>query len=116
MGTEQIDLRKFLGDTLELIGSTIPDQTIFSCRFEETPDVQADPEQLRAVLVELLSNACSASREVSLRTGTIAGKSGLHVFVEVSQPEPGTRIVVPVPVFRPTEMRLAGIEPATSRT
>jgi signal transduction histidine kinase len=111
---EPIDLRKFLGETLELIGPAIPDQTIFSCRFDETPDVQADPAQLRAVLAELLTAACGASDEVRLRTGTVAGRSGPHAFVEVSRPATGERIVVPIPVFRRNEMRVAELERATS--
>jgi signal transduction histidine kinase len=116
MAPERIDLRSFLSDTLELIGSAIPDDTIFSCRFDETPDVHADREQLRAVLAELLTSACVAPGEVRLRIGTVAGKSGPHAFIEVGQPETRTRIVVPLPVFRPSETRLAGTEPATSRS
>jgi nitrogen fixation/metabolism regulation signal transduction histidine kinase len=110
MGTEQIDLRKFIGETLELVVSAIPDDVIFSCRFEDTPVVQADPEQLRTVLAELLAAACSASTEVRLEIGTVAGRSGQHAFVEVSQPANGGRIVVPIPVHRPSELRVAGGE------
>jgi hypothetical protein len=116
METERIDLRRFLGESLERLGSVIPDETVFTCAFTETPEVQANELELRAVIAEVVTKVCEASAEVRLRTGTLAGKSGPHAFVEVSRPDTGTRIVVPVPVFRSTEMRLAGIEPATSRS
>lgn len=109
MEIECIELRTFLAESLELLGSTIPDETIFTCHFGETPDVHANPTVLRALLAELIASACDGAVEVELRTGTVAGRSGPHAFVEVRRPETGTRIVVPVPVFR-KEMRLAGIE------
>jgi nitrogen fixation/metabolism regulation signal transduction histidine kinase len=107
MRTEQIDLRKFIGETLELLVSAIPDEVVFSCRFEETPVVQADPAKLRAVLAELLTNACGETAEVQLRIGTVNGRSAPHAFVEVSQPANGGRIVVPIPVHKPHELQLA---------
>ena len=106
MEIERLDLRRFLGDTLERLGTRIPDDTVFTCRFAEIPEVQADPGELRDLVVDLLTDACRASREVRLRTGTVVGKSGPHAFVEVSRPGTGTRIVVPIPVYR-REMRLA---------
>jgi hypothetical protein len=108
MRTEQIDLRSFIGETLEVLGAAIPDEVIFSCRFEETPVVQADPAELRAVLAELLTKACVATAEIQLRIGTVAGRSAPHAFVEVSQPANGGRIVMPIPVHRPNELRVAG--------
>jgi nitrogen fixation/metabolism regulation signal transduction histidine kinase len=110
MRTERIDLRSFIGETLELAVSSIPDDVIFSCRFDETPDVQVDPAELRAALAEVLASACSAADEVRLRIGTVAGRSGPHAFIEVSQPANGGRIVVPIPAHRPSEIRLAGGE------
>jgi signal transduction histidine kinase len=107
MRTERIDLRKFIGETLEILGAAIPDEVIFSCRFEETPVVQADPAELRTVLAELLTNACSETAEVELRIGTVAGRSAPHAFVEVNQPANGGRIVMPIPVHRPNELRVA---------
>jgi signal transduction histidine kinase len=107
MRTEQIDLRKFIGETLEVLVSAIPDEVIFSCRFEDAPIVDADPEQLRAVLAELLARACSATGEVRLKIGTVGGRSGPHAFVEVSQPTNGGRIVIPIPVHRGSELRAA---------
>jgi signal transduction histidine kinase len=104
----QIDLRDFIGETLELLGSDIPDEVIFSCRFEETPVVRADPTELRAVLAELLTNACSGTGEVQLRIGTVVGRSVPHAFVEVCQPASGGRIIIPIPVHRPNELRVAG--------
>jgi signal transduction histidine kinase len=114
MRTEQIDLRNFIGETLERVGSAIPDNVVFSCQFEETPIVEADPEQLRAVLAELLSSACGATPEVRLKIGTVAGRSGPHAFIEVSQPADGGRIIVPVPVHRPSELGLAAASAAES--
>jgi hypothetical protein len=116
MAAERIDLRAFLAETLEQLGSAIPDRVVFTCQIGETPDVHADRVQLRRVIVELVSGACALSSEVNVRTGTVAGRSGPHAFVEVSRPDSGTRFIVPIPVFRPTDMRLAGIEPATSRS
>jgi hypothetical protein len=116
METERIDLRVFLGESLERLGSVIPDETVFTCAFAETPEIQANALELREVIAAVLTKVCEGSAEVRLRTGTIAGKSGPHAFIEVNRPDTGTRIVVPVPVFQPTEMRLAGIERATSRS
>jgi hypothetical protein len=119
MEIERVDLREFLGDSLELLGLIIPDRVVFTCQFDETPDVQVDRARLHEVVGELLAATCEALEdgvtEVQLRTGTIAGKSGPHAFIEVSRPDTGTRMVVPVPVFRPREMRLAGMKPATSQ-
>jgi signal transduction histidine kinase len=103
---EQIDLRAFLGESLELLGPTIPDRVVFTCQLIETPPAHVDPAQLREVLAGLIANACAAGDEVRLRTGTVAGKSGPHAFIEVSRPDSGTRIIVPIPIFR-REMRLA---------
>jgi signal transduction histidine kinase len=120
MEIERVDLRAFLGDSLELLGLIIPDRIVFTCQFDETPDVQVDRRRLHEVVAQLVAAACEAVddgvSEVRLRTGTVAGKSGPHAFIEVSRPETGTRIVVPIPVFQATEVRLAGIEPATSRS
>jgi hypothetical protein len=107
MRTKQIDLRNFIGETLELLVSAIPDEVVFSCRFEETPDVLVDPGELQAVLAELLTAVCHTTGVVQLRIGTIAGKSGPHAFVEVSSPVAGTRIVVPIPAYRPNDLRVA---------
>jgi signal transduction histidine kinase len=111
MATEKIDLRKFLAETLEDLGPTIPDRVVFSCSLGDTPHLHADPEVLRRVLTDLVTNVCESGDEVRLRTGTVAGRSGPHAFIEVGRPDTGTRIVVPIPVFR-RDMRLAGIEPA----
>jgi hypothetical protein len=111
MEIERVDLRAFLGDSLELLGLIIPDRVVFTCQFDETPDVQVDRKRLHEVVADLVAATCEALEdgvtEIRLRTGTIAGKSGPHAFIEVSRPDAGTRIVVPVPVYRPTEMRLA---------
>lgn len=105
---EEIDLRTFLGQTLELLGGEIPDRVVFTCQLIETPPAQVDPADLREVLASLIAVACAAGDEVRLRTGTIAGKSGPHAFVEVSRPDAGSRLIVPVPVSRRQPMRLAG--------
>jgi hypothetical protein len=111
----EIDLRSFIGETLEILVSAIPDEVVFSCRFEETPDVQVDPDELQAVLAELLTAVCHTTGEVQLRIGTIAGKSGPHAFVEVSQPANGGRIIIPIPVHRPNGLRVsAASAPAES--
>ena len=107
---ECIDLRDFLGETLELLGEGIPDRVVFTCQLIETPPAHVDPAQLRQLLASLIATACAAGDEVRLRTGTVVGKSGPHAFLEVSRPDTGNRIIVPIPVFR-REMRLAGIEP-----
>jgi signal transduction histidine kinase len=107
MRTERIDLRSFIGETLELVVAAIPDDVIFSCRFEETPDVQVDPAELRTAVAELLASACGATGEVRLRIGTVAGRSGPHAFVEVSQPANGGRVVIPIPVHQRSEIRVA---------
>ena len=114
MEIERLDLRRFLGETLERLGTNIPDDTVFTCRFGESPDVHANPHELRDLVTNLLTEACRASGEVRLRTGTVVGRSGPHAFVEVSRPGNGTRIVVPVPVFR-REVRLAGVAAERSR-
>lgn len=111
MGTERIDLRAFLGESLEELGPTIPDRVVFTCQLLETPPAHVDPAELRQVLATLIASACAAGDEVQLRTGTVAGKSGPHAFIEVSRPDTGNRIIVPLPVFR-REMRLAEIERA----
>jgi hypothetical protein len=113
MGTERIDLRTFLGESLEELGPTIPDRVVFTCQMLETPPAHVDPAELRHVLASLIASACAAGDEVRVRMGTVAGKSGPHAFIEVSRPDTGNRIIVPLPVFR-REMRLAGIEPAES--
>jgi signal transduction histidine kinase len=106
MGKERIDLQAFLGESLEELGPTIPDRVVFTCQLIETPPAHVDPAELRAVLATLITNACAAGDEVRLRIGTVAGKSGPHAFVEVSRPDAGNRLIVPVPVFR-REMQLA---------
>jgi signal transduction histidine kinase len=120
MEIQRIDLRAFLSETLELLGSVLPDEIIFTCRFTDTPEVDVNPLELRELVTKLVLNACKAfedgAGEVQLRTGTVAGKSGPHAFIEVSRPETGGRIAIPLPTVRPTMMRLAGIEPATSRS
>jgi hypothetical protein len=117
MEIERVDLRRFVGDSLELLGLIIPDRVVFTCQFDETPDVQVDRARLHEVVAELVAATCDALEEgvteVRLRTGTVAGKSGPHAFIEVSRPEAGTRILVPIPVYRPTEMRLAEVGPAS---
>jgi signal transduction histidine kinase len=114
MEIQRVDLRAFLGDSLELLALIIPDQAVFTCQFGETPDVQVDRARLYEVVVQLVAATCEALEdgvgEVQLRTGTVAGKSGPHAFIEVSRPETGARFLVPIPVFRATEMRLAGLE------
>jgi signal transduction histidine kinase len=120
MEIERVDLRAFLSDSLELLALIIPDQVVFTCQFDETPDVQVDRRRLHEVVAGLVAATCEALEdgvtEVRLRTGTVAGKSGRHAFIEVGRPDTGARILVPLPVFRPAEMRLAAIEPtATSR-
>jgi hypothetical protein len=118
MEIERVDLRAFLADSLELLGLIIPDRVVFTCQFDETPDVQVDRNGLHEVVAKLLAATCEALddgvSEVRLRTGTVAGKSGPHAFIEVSRPETGTRILVPVPVFRAAEMHVAGSEAASS--
>jgi signal transduction histidine kinase len=118
MEIERADLRAFLGDSLELLALIIPDQVVFTCEFGETPDVQVDRARLHEVVAQLVAATCEAIEdgvgEVRLRTGTVAGKSGPHAFIEVSRPDSGSRILVPLPVFRATEIRLAAIEPTTT--
>lgn len=111
MEIERVDLRAFLSDSLELLALIIPDQVVFTCQFDETPDVQVDRRRLHEVVAGLVAATCEALEdgvtEVRLRTGTVAGKSGPHAFIEVGRPDTGARILVPLPVFRPAEMRLA---------
>ncbi len=106
MAMERIDLRDFLGKALEQLGPAIPDRVVFSCRLGDTPEVHADPDDLVSALADLLHHVCQAGDEVMLRTGTVSGRSGPHAFFEVSRPDAGTRLIVPVPVFR-RDMRLA---------
>lgn len=111
MRTERIDLRAFVAETLELLASVLPDEIIFTCQFTDTPEVDVDPSQLRELITKLVVNACKAfddgAGEVRLRVDTVAGKSGPHAFVEVSRPETGARITIPLPTARPPKMRLA---------
>jgi len=110
MAVERIELRAFLAEALELLGAVIPDETIFTCRFDASADVYADPARLRQLLSDMIVSACAGAADVELRTGTVEGRSGPHTYIEVSRPATGSRVVMPIPVFRPTEMRLAGIE------
>jgi signal transduction histidine kinase len=116
---ERVDLRAFVAETLELLASVMPDEIIFTCRFADTPEVEVDPSELRELITKLVINACKSfddgAGEVLLRVDTVTGKSGPHAFVEVSRPASGARIAIPLPTVRPTEMRLAGIEPAFPR-
>jgi signal transduction histidine kinase len=111
MRTERIDLRAFVAETLELLASELPDEIIFTCRFTDTPEVDVDPAELRELITKLVMNACKAfedgAGEVRLRVDTVAGKSGPHAFVEVSRPETGARITIPLPTVRLPTMRLA---------
>ncbi|HVD25119.1 MAG TPA: hypothetical protein VNB86_03920 [Gaiellaceae bacterium] len=105
-----IDLRAFVGETIGLLGPVVPDETIFTCQFADTPEIQADPDELRRVITDLVANVCGELEhgigEVHLRTGVVSGRSGPHAFIEVSRP--GTsRIPLPLLVFR--KARLAGI-------
>jgi signal transduction histidine kinase len=113
MATERIDLQAFLSESLEQLGPTIPDRVVFTCQLIETPPAHVDPAQLREVLASLIATACAAGDEVRLRTGTVAGKSGPHAFVEVSRPDAGARIIVPVPVFR-RQIQLAAASEAST--
>jgi signal transduction histidine kinase len=114
MRTERIDLRAFVAETLELLASVLPDEIIFTCQFTDTPEVDVDPSELRELITKLVINACKAFDDgagaVRLRVDTVAGKSGPHAFVEVSRPETGARITIPLPTARPPTVRLAGIE------
>ena len=114
MEIERVDLRVFLSDSLELLALIIPDQVVFTCQFDETPDVQVDRRRLHEVVADLVAATCEALEdgvtEVQLRTGTVAGKSGPHAFIEVSRPDSGSRVLVPLPVFRPAEMRIAAVD------
>ena len=60
----------------------------------------ADPAALRQAFSDLVTGVCEVGNEVELRTGTVAGQSRQHAFSEVSRPDTGTRLVLPVPVFR----------------
>jgi signal transduction histidine kinase len=106
-----IDLRAFVGETIGLLGPVVPDETIFTCQFADTPEIQADPDELRRMITDLVANACGALDrgigEVHLRTGVVSGRSGPHAFIEVSRPGTGSRIPVPLLVFR--KARLAGV-------
>jgi hypothetical protein len=118
MEIERIDLRAFLAESLELLGLIIPDSVVFSCRLGETPEVQVDRARLHEVVADLVAATCEAIEdgigEVRLRTGTVAGHSGPHAFIEVGRPDTGTRIVIPIPVYRPSEIQLASAsEPST---
>jgi signal transduction histidine kinase len=120
MEIQRVDLRAFLAETLELLGAVLPDEIVFTCRFVGDAEVDVDPADLRELLMKLVLNACKGFEdgvgEVQLRTGTVVGKSGPHAFVEVCRPESGGRVTIPLPTARPETMRLAGIEPATSRS
>ena len=120
MEIERVDLRAFLSDSLELLALIIPDEVVFTCQFDETPEVQVDRRRLHEVVAGLVAATCEALEdgvtEVQLRTGTVAGKSGPHAFIEVTRPDTGSRVLVPLPVFRPTEMRIAEVEPVTGHT
>jgi signal transduction histidine kinase len=111
MRTERIDLRAFVAETLELLASVLPDEIIFTCQFTDTPEVDVDPSELRELITKLVVNACKAfddgAGEVRLRVDSVAGKSGPHAFVEVSRPETGARITIPLPTARPTTIQLA---------
>jgi signal transduction histidine kinase len=103
-----IDLKAFVGETIGLLGPVVPDETIFTCQFGDTPAIQADPEELRRVITDLVANVCAELEgvgEVHLRTGVVQGRSGPHAFIEVSRPGTGSRITVPLLVFR--KVRLA---------
>jgi hypothetical protein len=110
MAMERIHLREFLGQALEQLGPAIPDRVVFSCRFDDTPEVHADPDELLRTLGELLAHVCEAGDEVMLRSGIVSGRSGPHAFFEVSRPDAGTRLIVPVPLYR-RDMRLAADAP-----
>ncbi|HEY6584814.1 MAG TPA: hypothetical protein VIZ29_08200 [Gaiellaceae bacterium] len=108
-----IDLKAFVAETIGLLGPVVPDETIFTCQLGDTPEIQADPDELRRVITDLVASVCDELErgigEVHLRTGVVRGRSGPHAFVEVSRPGM-TRIPVPLLVFR--KVRLAGVEAA----
>ncbi len=120
MEIQRIDLRAFLADTLELLGSVLPDEIIFTCRFVDAPEVDVDPTDLRELLTKLVLNACkgfdNGVGEVQLRTGTVVGKSGPHAFVEVCRPQSGARVTIPLPTARARRMRLSTTGTATSQS
>jgi len=109
-----IDLKAFVAETIGLLGPVVPDETVFTCQFGDTPPVQADPDELRRVITDLVADVCDeldgGEGEVHLRTGVVDGRSGPHAFIEVSRPGTGSRITVPLLVFR--KVRLAEVEPA----
>jgi hypothetical protein len=113
-----IDLKAFVAETIGLLGPVIPDETVFTCQFGDTPPVQADPDELRRVITDLVADVCGelegGEGEVHLRTGVVNGRSGPHAFIEVSRPGTGSRITVPLLVFR--KVRLAGVETSAART
>jgi signal transduction histidine kinase len=106
-----IDLRAFVAETIGLLGPVVPDETIFTCQYGDTPEIQADPDELRRVITDLVANVCGELErgigEVHLRTGVVAGRSRPHAFIEVSRPGM-SRITVPLLVFR--KVRLAGLD------
>ena len=86
-----VDLNQLVGDVIPLVRTAISKSTrIRESWAANLPSIEADPVQLRQVVVALVTNASEALQdehgEVSIRTGALKSTdhSGTRVFIEIA--------------------------------
>ena len=99
--SEEVDLNGLLDDTVRLVGHRIERQRIeVERRYEALPNVQADPDKIEQVLLNLLLNALDAMPEgggLVLTTYT----AGTNVEVRIQDTGPGIPAEIRNRLFQP---------------
>jgi len=103
-----VDLNQLVRDVIPLVRTSLSRNTrIRESWAANLPSIEADPVQLRQVIVALVTNASEALQdehgEVSIRTGALksTAHSGTRVFVEISDTGRGMDAETSAKIFDP---------------
>ena len=93
-------------NTLQLLKHRLSsyDVTATLIRGEPLPEVKADPEQIKEVLVNIIINACevmNAGGAITIREEVVGGPGGRSVVIRLSDDGPGMPAMVREKVFDP---------------
>ena len=99
--SEEVDLNVLLDGTVQLVGHRIRRQQIeVERRYEELPTVQADPDQIEQVLLNLLLNALDAMPEGGMLSFTTRAVDG-YVEARIRDTGPGIPEEIRDHLFQP---------------
>ena len=103
-----VDFNQLIGDVIPLVRTAISKNTVIRESWAANlPTIEADPVQLRQVVVALVTNASEALQdehgEVSIRTGALKNTfhSGTRVFVKISDTGQGMDAETSKKIFDP---------------